>query len=142
MQTSELQHLLDQSPVHRALRIQAEHAPSGELRLRCQPGPQHAGEDGASFLHGGVIATLLDTAATFALIKASGTDWATVDMRIDYLRPAPCAELLIKGSAVHVGSRIGRATAELSEPGTGILATAAGTFTRLQPLAERPCPPP
>jgi uncharacterized protein (TIGR00369 family) len=85
-----------------------------------------------------VIATLLDTAATFALIQASGTDWATVDLRIDYLRPAPCTELLIKGSAVHVGSRLGRATAELSEPGTGILATAAGTFTRLQPLPERP----
>jgi uncharacterized protein (TIGR00369 family) len=138
MQTSEMQHLLDQSPVHRALRIHAEDAPSGEVLFRCQPGPEHAGEDGASFLHGGVIATLLDAAATFALIQASGTDWATVDLRVDYLRPAPCAALVIKGSAVHVGSRLGRATAELSDPGTGIVATAAGTFTRLKPFPERP----
>jgi uncharacterized protein (TIGR00369 family) len=137
MQISELQHLLDQSPVHRALRIQAEHAPAGEVRFRCQPGPEHAGEDGAAFLHGGVIATLLDAAATFALIQASGTDWATVDLRVDYLRPAPCTALVISGSAVHAGGRLGRATAELSEPGAGLLATAAGTFTRLQPL-QRP----
>ena len=138
MQTPEMQHLLDQSPVHRALRIRAEDTLSAEVWFRCQPGPEHAGEDGASYLHGGMIATLLDAAATFALIQATGTDWATVDLRVDYLRPAPCAELVIKGSAVHVGSRLGRATAELSDPGTGILATAAGTFTRLQPLAERP----
>jgi len=138
MHTSELQRLLDQSPVHRALRIQAEHAPAAQVRLSCQPGPEHAAEDGASFLHGGVIATLLDAAATFALIQASETDWATVDLRVDYLRPTPFAALLISGSAVHVGSRLGRATAELSDPGSGILATAAGTFTRLQPLPERP----
>jgi uncharacterized protein (TIGR00369 family) len=138
MQIAELQRLLDQSAVHRALRIHAEQATSEELRFRCQPGQQHAAEDGASFLHGGVIATLLDTAATFALIQASGTDWATVDLRIDYLRPAPCTKLLIKGSAVHVGGRLGRAAAELSEPDGEILATAAGTFTRLQPFPERP----
>jgi uncharacterized protein (TIGR00369 family) len=147
MRISELQHLLDQSAVHRVLRIRAEDdmsendgsedAPE-EVRFRCQPGPEHAAEDGAGFLHGGVIATLLDTAATFVLIQASGADWATVDLRIDYLRPAPCAELLIKGFAVHVGTRLGRATAELSVPGGGILATAAGTFTRLQPFPERP----
>lgn len=143
MRIAELQHLLDQSPVHRALRIRAEDdvteddAPE-EVRFRCQPGPEHAAEDGAGFLHGGVIATLLDTAATFALIQASGSDWATVDLRIDYLRPAPCADLLVKGSAVHVGTRLGRATADLSTPGGGILATAAGTFTRLQPFTERP----
>ena len=147
MRITELQHLLDQSAVHRVLRIRAEDALSesdaaeqvpAEMRFRCQPGPEHAAEDGAGVLHGGVIATLLDTAATFALIQASGVDWATVDLRIDYLRPAPCAELLVRGFAVHVGKRLGRATAELSVPGGGILATAAGTFTRLQPFPERP----
>jgi hypothetical protein len=43
-------YLLDQSPVHRALRIPAEHAASGEVRLRSEPLQEHAAEDGASFL--------------------------------------------------------------------------------------------
>lgn len=138
MRPDELQHLLDQSPVHRALGLRAEPTAAAEVRLSCRPGPQHAGEDGAGFLHGGVIATLLDTAATFALIQASGIDWATVDLRVDYLRPAPIAALVVTGTAMHVGSHLGRATAVLSEADSGVLATAAGTFTRLrQPLPER-----
>lgn len=139
MRPDQLQHLLDQSPVHRALRLRAEPASAAEVRLCCQPGPEHAGEDGGGFLHGGVIAALLDTAATFALIQASGTDWATVDLRVDYIRPAPIAQLVVTGTAAHVGTRLGRATAVLSQASTGVLATAAGTFTRLrQPLPERP----
>ena len=39
-------------------------------------------------LHGGALATALDTAATFAVISSVGKDAATVDLRVDYLRPA------------------------------------------------------
>jgi uncharacterized protein (TIGR00369 family) len=134
MDADELQHLLGASPVNRALRLQVTSADRAELRLRAETGPEHAGEDGSPFLHGGVIATLLDAAATYALIQASGTDWGTVDLRIDFVRPAPTGPLLARGAAVHVGKRLGRATAELTDPSTGrLLASAAGTFARTAP---------
>jgi uncharacterized protein (TIGR00369 family) len=142
MPPDDLQSLIDSSPVHRALRLRVASGDvatgdGARLRLAAETGPAHAGEDGSPFLHGGVIATLLDTAATFALIQASGTDWGTVDLRIDFVRPAPSGPLMADARALHVGRRLGRASAELTDPSTGrLLATATGTFARTAPAPE------
>jgi uncharacterized protein (TIGR00369 family) len=137
MGRDELQGLLDTSPVHRALGLVVSSADETQVRLQAQTGPEHAGEDGSQYLHGGVIATLLDTAATFALIGATGADWGTVDLRVDFVRPAPAGQLLAGATAVQVGRRLGRASAELTDPATGrLLASAVGTFVRTAPVPE------
>jgi uncharacterized protein (TIGR00369 family) len=138
MQADELQRMIDASPVHRALRVRVvTGADDTQVRLQADTGPEHAGEDGSPYLHGGVVATLLDTTATFALIQATGVDWSTVDLRIDFVRPAPAGPLLASATAVHVGRRLGRATAELTEPSTGrLLASATGTFVRTAPESK------
>lgn len=137
MQADELQKLLDSSPVHRALRLRITRADEDRVELEAHTGPEHAGEDGSQYLHGGVIATLLDTTATFALIGATGTDWGTVDLRVDFVRPVPAGQLLAAATAVQVGRRLGRASAELTDPATGrLLASAVGTFVRTAPAPE------
>lgn len=129
MRIEELQKLLDTSPLHTALGLKVRFA-GDELVLDTAPGPAYS-IDGGAFVHGGVIATILDTAATFSLINATGTDWSTVDLRIDYLRPAPIRDLKVTGRAAKVGQRLGRASAELTEAGTHrLLASAVGTFVR------------
>jgi uncharacterized protein (TIGR00369 family) len=131
MRADELQRLLDASPVHRALRLRVVRADDASVQLAAEPGPEHTGEAGSPFLHGGVVATLLDTAATFALIQATGVDWGTADLRVDFLRPAPAGVLHADATAVHVGRRLGRASAELRDPSTArLLASAVGTFVR------------
>ena len=131
MQASDLQRLLDSAPLHRALRLRVTSAGDHDVVLQAEAGPEYLGEDGADYLHGGVVATVLDTAATFALIGATGTDWSTVDLRVDYLRPTPAGSLEIRGSAVQIGRRLGRARAELLAAGPGpVLAIATGTFVR------------
>lgn len=129
METEELQRLVDTSPVHRTLGLRARAAEEGVL-FDTAPDREHS-TDGGDVLHGGVVATMLDTAATFALIESTGTDWSTVDLRIDYLRPAPVAPLEIRGHVVRAGRQFGRAKAELSDPRSGrLLAEAVGTFVR------------
>jgi uncharacterized protein (TIGR00369 family) len=131
MRADELQRLLDASPVHRALRLRVVRADDASVQLAAEPGPEHTGEEGSPFLHGGVVATLLDTAATFALIQATGVDWGTADLRVDFLRPVPAGVLHADATAVHVGRRLGRASAELRDPSTArLLASAVGTFVR------------
>ncbi|MEO1056041.1 MAG: PaaI family thioesterase [Actinomycetota bacterium] len=39
-------------------------------------------------LHGGAIASLIDTAGTFLLVMVTDNPPSTIDMRTDYLRPA------------------------------------------------------
>jgi uncharacterized protein (TIGR00369 family) len=131
MLPSELQHLVDVSPVHRRLRLTVITADETGVTCRAEPGAEETGEDNGQFLHGGVVATLLDAAATFALISATGTDWSTVDLRADFLRPAPAGVLLVSGTAVQAGKRLGRASATVSDPASGrLLATGGGTFAK------------
>jgi len=131
MLASELQGLVDSSPVHRGLRLTVVTADEAGLAFEAAPGEEHAGADGGQFLHGGAVSALLDTAATFALINATGTDWSTVDLRVDFVRPAPVGALLVRGTVVQAGKRLGRAAAELSDAASGrLLASCAGTFVR------------
>jgi uncharacterized protein (TIGR00369 family) len=131
MLPSELQQLVDASPVHRRLRLTIVSASEAGVTCRAEPGAEDTGEDNGQFLHGGVVATLLDAAATFALISATGTDWSTVDLRTDFLRPAPAGALLVSGAVVQAGKRLGRASATVSDPASGrLLATGAGTFAK------------
>jgi uncharacterized protein (TIGR00369 family) len=134
MEPDGLQRLLDSSPVHRALRMRVVSSDASGVVLTAHAGPEHLGEDAGTALHGGVVATLLDTAATFALIAVTGTDWSTVDLRIDYLRPAAAGPLQARSTAVQAGRRLGRARAELTAGSDERLAaTAAGTFIRTAP---------
>lgn len=108
----------------------------GAVALEATPGEQHVTE-GDGPLHGGVIATMLDVAGTFALIDASGSDWSTVDMRVDFLRPAPTGRLRVTGIVLQAGTRVGRARAELSDPATGrVLAGAVGMFIKSGPVTS------
>lgn len=124
-----LQALLEETPLHRALGLRVAAVSEDRLVLEARPTEEHAVDDNQ--LHGGVVATILDTAATFALIGATGADWGTVDLRVDYLRPAPVAPLDAAGQVLHAGKRLGRARAELVDRGTGrTVASAVGTFVR------------
>jgi uncharacterized protein (TIGR00369 family) len=134
MPLDELQQLLDSTAVHRALGLRAVSSAAGQLVLHAAAGAEHAVTDGGQFLHGGVIATVLDTAATFALIAATGDDWSTVDLRVDYVRPVPAGALEARAAVVHAGRKLGRAAAEIVEASSGrVLATATGTFIRAEP---------
>ncbi len=134
MTPGDLQALLDSTPVHRALRLRVVRSGGDGVLLEAETGPEHAGTDGSQLLHGGVVATILDSAATFALIAATDTDWSTVDLRIDYLRPVPAGLVQARATAVHIGRRLGRAAAELVGPASERpLASAVGTFVRATP---------
>jgi uncharacterized protein (TIGR00369 family) len=134
MSISELQRLLDSAPVHRALRLRVVSSDASGIVLQAETGADHAGTDASQFLHGGVVATVLDTSATFALIAATDDDWSTVDLRIDYLRPAAAGPLEARGHAIQAGRRLGRATAELFAAGSDrLVARATGTFVRAVP---------
>jgi uncharacterized protein (TIGR00369 family) len=78
-------------------------------------------------LHGGVVASLLDTAATWALISKTGSAWLTADLRVDYLKPVPVGRVRVEGVVVRSGRRVGRATATISVD-AGAAAIAVGTF--------------
>jgi uncharacterized protein (TIGR00369 family) len=85
-------------------------------------------------IHGGAIASLIDTAAALAIMStlSKNETTTTVDLTISYLRP------LLKGTAVATarviksGRRLAVASAEVTDDAGKIVATALTTYIKNQ----------
>ena len=70
--------------------------------------------NGLGIAHGGLAATLLDTATGCAInaMMPAGKVFTTLEMKVNYLRPitAECGVIRCEGKVIHIGSRV--ATAE------------------------------
>jgi uncharacterized protein (TIGR00369 family) len=131
MTKAEAEALLASVELHAALGLSLREWGEGEVTFGFAP-PAFARAPGINAVHGGAIATALDTAACFALISAVGVDCSTIDLRTDFLRPAVDDELSVTGSVVRAGRRFGCADATLSTSEGKTLAVARGTFTWAQ----------
>jgi uncharacterized protein (TIGR00369 family) len=123
----DIQALCDETPGLRELGVRMERTPNG-VTINAVLDAKWSIDDMHSIAHGGIVATLLDTAATFALIAQSDHDWATIDLRIDYLRPTRLGPLVVEGEVIHAGKRIGRARGSLTDSTGRLCAVATGTF--------------
>jgi uncharacterized protein (TIGR00369 family) len=121
------QGLLDSCGLHALLGLELAEWGEGTVVFRfAPPAAARAGEGGG--VHGGAIATALDTAATFAVISSVDHDASTVDLRVDFLRPALAAEFRVEGRTTRAGRRLGFADAELVADDGRLIATARGAF--------------
>ena|SRR5688572_18676022 len=84
-------------------------------------------------LHGGVTATLIDTAMAFAartrLAEHEAT--ATIDLTIHYLRPHTEGTIICSAKVERAGRRIITLSAEVENGEGKLIATALSTYTRL-----------
>jgi uncharacterized protein (TIGR00369 family) len=129
MTDEQLQRVFDGIPAHNAHPMRLSMT-NGMLIMRGTLDTRSARGEGMDQLHGGVIAALLDTAATLVLDAVDGETWSTVDLRVDYLRPVPLGPCRVEASVVRAGRRVARSTASLYDDSSRLCATATGAFVR------------
>jgi uncharacterized protein (TIGR00369 family) len=123
------------------LRIDAL-APSGvtgHLAMR----PDLIGHYAHQRLHGGVISAALDAMAGVALMAAIGArhmdeapmermrrfaKLGTIDLRIDYLRPAVGERFILRAEVLRLGSRVATTRMEFSDAAGKLLATGSAAY--------------
>ena len=79
-------------------------------------------------VHGGVFATLIDTAAWFTAAVHYDTWISTVDFSVRLLEPSGEEDLQAVGSVVRLGNRLAAADAEVRSADGRLVAVGGGTF--------------
>jgi uncharacterized protein (TIGR00369 family) len=106
--------------------VEVEH---GRVSFACEASARFANPMGT--VHGGIIATLLDSALGCAVqtVLADGAGYTTLGLEVKYLRPVSvdAGELRATGAVVHAGRRQATAEARLTDPAGRLLATATTT---------------
>lgn len=80
------------------------------------------------YTHGGILATVIDVAADYALAVKLGRPLPTIDMRVDYHRPAMQGELTAKARVVKLGGSFCTAEAEIFDAAGKLLASGRGVY--------------
>ncbi len=84
-------------------------------------------------LHGGVTATLIDTAMAFAVITCLAEDEkaSTVDLSVHYLRPHLDGKVSCTAKVVKAGKRLLTVSAEVLNEQGKLIATSLSTYTKV-----------
>ncbi len=84
-------------------------------------------------IHGGAVASLIDTAAAFAVISVLPPDEqaTTVDLTISYLKPLTKGRARCTARVLRAGRRLIVVSAELSDDAGNLAATALTTYIKI-----------
>lgn len=122
---------LDHVPFAKLLGIEVKSVEPGHAVLTMNLRDEHMRND--DITHGGVIATLIDSAMAIAIMAllAENERTVTVDLTIHYLRPVSRGLAKASARVVRAGKRVITVAAELFDDNDKLAATAISTYMRL-----------
>ncbi|HEV7501416.1 MAG TPA: PaaI family thioesterase [Vicinamibacteria bacterium] len=118
-------------PFNRYLGLRGESVRPGACVVSLAVREEFVGDPRRPALHGGVISSLIDTAAGLAAWSAllPGQSVSTVDLRVDYLEPAGLgADLRASAELVRKGSRVCHVRVAVTQ-GDVLVAEGRGVFS-------------
>ena len=105
--------------------------------------PELVGHFASHQVHGGVISACLDAMGGLAVLAAIGArhmdepprqrlarflKLGTIDLRVDYLRPAISEHFTLRAEVMRLGSRVASTRMEFLDAGGKLLSTGAGAY--------------
>jgi uncharacterized protein (TIGR00369 family) len=115
------------SAFHSWIGMELVAASPGRVEIALDAAEHHLNLQGV--LHGGIIATLADTATGLAVrsMVPQGRRHVTVQLDVHYLSPGRLGRVTAVGTTVRVGTSIGYAEADVTDDRGRLLARAAAT---------------
>ncbi|HEV2829629.1 MAG TPA: PaaI family thioesterase [Pyrinomonadaceae bacterium] len=130
-QVRRFQKAVDSVPYAHLLGIELEEVSNGTAKLGFEVRKELTQNHGV--VHGGAIASLIDSATAFAIITllAPREKVTTVDLTISYLRPLTNGRVTAMAKVVRSGRRLFVVSAEVLDRDGKLAATALSTYIKL-----------
>jgi len=122
---------IDTVPFAQLLGIELDDVDTGTATLGLNLTRQMTQNHGV--VHGGAIASLIDTATAFAIISllSRGERVSTVDLTISYLRPLTAGRVTATARVLRAGRRLFVVSAEVFDKDGKLATTALSTYIKL-----------
>jgi uncharacterized protein (TIGR00369 family) len=120
---------LHDSEFYRWAGIEVTDASPGIVDIALEAGGQHLNLQG--LVHGGILATLADTAMGLAVrtVLEPGRRHVTVQLGIEFLSPGRPGRITARGRSVRIGTQLGFAEADVLNADGRLLARAHSTLS-------------
>ena len=125
--------LLLRGPFHQWLGLSVVAVSEGTIELGATWRPEWVVNAERGYTHGGILATLVDLTADWALVSKTGRGVPTVDLRVDYHRAAMQGNLRCLGKVVKFGGQISVAEAQILDEEGRLLASGRGVYMTAPP---------
>ena len=133
MTKEQVEALLLRGPFHQWLGLKVIALGDGEIELQATWRPEWVVNADRGYVHGGILATLIDLTADWALVSKTGRGVPTVDLRVDYHRAAMQGDLTCRGKVVKFGSQLSVAEAQILNAEGRLLASGRGVYMTATP---------
>jgi uncharacterized protein (TIGR00369 family) len=114
-------------PVSQLIGFRLVDAEEGRVTFELEAGPQHSSPPGT--LHGGILCDVADAAmgcATVSLLD-EGQSFATVELKINFLKPVWTGRLTAVGTVVKAGRTLSLCDCRVTDEGGALVAYATCT---------------
>jgi len=130
-ETDRARELFERIPYVRLLGLELVSAGGGEATVRLPHRPELTRHEG--IMHGGALASLVDTASAFAVLSLleAGERTVTVDLTLHFLRPVLAGDTTARARVLRAGRRLVTVSVEATDSVDKLVATALTTYARV-----------
>ena len=130
-----VQELVMRAPYHKWLGLKVIAVNQDGIELKATWREEWVVNPDRRYTHGGILATLVDVAADWAMVTRTGRGVPTIDMRVDYHAAAMPGDLVARGRIVKWGNTFSVAEAQVFDEAGKLLASGRGTYLTAPPKA-------
>jgi uncharacterized protein (TIGR00369 family) len=133
MTPEQVEQLVRRSPFHQWLGIKVLAVQADGVELKATWREEWIVHPERRYTHGGILASLVDVAADWAMVTRTGRGVPTIDMRVDYHAAAMPGDLIARGRIIKWGNQFSVAEAQVFAEGGKLLASGRGTYLTAPP---------
>jgi uncharacterized protein (TIGR00369 family) len=129
----QVQSLVTRGPFHQWLGLQVVALHDDGIELKATWREEWVVNPDRRYTHGGLLATLVDLGADWAMVSKTGRGVPTITLHVDYHAPAMPGDLTIRGKIVRMGGQFSTAEARVFDGEGRLVASGRGTYLTAAP---------